>query len=178
MAEEDDAAVLDLRLELARELAAAPDQWTGIDLLASIAFLYGQRGQHGGVEHLKPKSFEERESRQALARLLRGPQPLSRIVRNLLANLIDTDSRDVRIICLKRRSKARLPSARDYDIAYFIAWKVEAGQPMKNAKDDAAKHFKVAKATMNRAWGKHGKAMRGRVHRILSELKKPYIPRR
>lgn len=108
---------------------------------------------------------------------------LSRIVRTLLANLIDVESRDPRELCFKRRSKKRQPeSIRDYDIAYFIAWRVETGKLMKNAKADALVRFsegksKVSKSTVNRAWGKYGAAQRDRVRIILAKLQEPYRPR-
>jgi hypothetical protein len=174
---------VDLRQELARELAATSDQWTGIDLQHSVAFLFGRFGSHGGREYLEAKSFEERTGRQALARLLRSNEPLSWIVRNLLANLIDVESRDPRELCFKRRSKKRQPeSIRDYEIAYFIAWQVGTGKLMKNAKADAIGHFtggkkKVSHSTVNRAWSKHGAAMRDRVRVLLAQLKTPYLPR-
>jgi hypothetical protein len=194
MTEKNDEALADLRQKLAVELAAAPDQWIGIDLQESVAFLIGRSGSYGGREFLEAESLEERSSRQALARLLRGPQPLSPIIRNLLANLIDAESRDPRQLCFKRRGTTRQPaSIRDYDIAYFIAWQVETGKLMKNAKADAMDLFKMgeaklskatvpskgtvlSKATVNRAWGKHGPAMRDHVRGILSELRKPNIP--
>lgn len=185
--------VLDLSQELTLELAAARDEWTGIDLLASIAFLHGRRGSHGGTEyfeakatdakHLKAKIFEERTSRQALARLLRGPQPLSRIVRHMLANLIDFESQNPRELCFRRRRKTRLPaSIRDHDIAYFVAWQRETGKLLKNAKNDAMVHFgkgeaKLSKSTVNRAWRKHGAVMTDRARGILATLKEPYTPR-
>jgi hypothetical protein len=104
---------------------------------------------------------------------------LSRIVRHLLANLVDTDAREPREFLIKRRGTARLPaSKRDHDVAYFIAWRVQNRELMKNAKTDASVHFKIAKATVNRAWRKHRKAMTDRVRRLLAELKKPYIPHR
>lgn len=170
---------LDLKTELAAELAALPDTWAALDLLEAIAFLHGRRGSHGGVEYLKRGSFEERLGRQALARLLRGPQPLSRIVRHMLANLIDTEfCGHPREVLFKRRDKVRLSaSIRDHDVAYYIAWRVETGKLMKNAKKDAEAHFKIAKATVNRAWRKHGKAMTEKVRLTLAELKKPYVPR-
>jgi hypothetical protein len=183
MSEKGGPTAVDLRQELARELAATPDQWTGIDLQASVAFLFGRLGSRGGREYLKAKSFEERTSRQALARLLRSTEPLSRIVRTLLANLIDVESRDPRELCFKRRSKKRQPeSIRDYDIAYFIAWRVGTGKLMKNAKADALVRFsegkrKVSKSTVNRAWGKYGAAQRDRVRIILAKLQEPYRPR-
>jgi hypothetical protein len=171
---------LDLKTELAAELAALPDTWTGQDLLAAIAFLHGRRGLHGGAEYLKPGSFAERSGRQALARLLRRSQPLSRIVRHMLANLIDTEfcghPREFR---LKRRGKTRLSaSIRDHEVAHFIAWRVETGMLMKNAKADAMDHFKITKATMNRAWSKYGKDMTDQARLTLAELKKGHIPRR
>ena len=134
------------------------------------------------TEHLKAKIFEERTSRQALARLLRGPQPLSRIVRHMLANLIDIESQNPRELFFRRRRKTRLPaSIRDYDIAYFVAWRHENGKLLKNAKEDARDHFKrgnakVSISTVNRAWRKHGAAMREQVRVILAKLKEPYIP--
>jgi hypothetical protein len=92
---------------------------------------------------LKPGSFEERSGRQALARLLRSSQPLSRIVRYMLANLVDPEAGDTRAILLMRRTRARLPaSIRDHDIAYFIAWRVENGTAMKVAKLDAQDYAK------------------------------------
>jgi hypothetical protein len=94
LSEKNDWVRVDLRQELARELAAESDQWARIDLQASIAFLFGHRGANGGREYLEAKSFGERTGREALARLLRRPQPLSRIVRSLLANLIDVKTRD------------------------------------------------------------------------------------
>lgn len=183
MSEKNDWVRVDFRQELARELAAAPDEWTGIDLLASISFLDGRRGSHGGTEYLEAKSFEERTSRQALARLLRRPEPLSCIVRHMLANLIDSESRNARELCFKRRGTTRRPqSIRDHDIAYFIAWQLETGKPMKNAKEDATDRFKkgkakISKATVNRAWRKHGAAMTDRARVILAKLKEPYTPR-
>jgi len=169
---------LELKTELAAELAAIPDSWTGQDLLAAIALLHGRRGQYGGVEYLKPGSFAERSGRQALARLLRGPQPLSHLVRHMLANLFDTEFYGPRELFLKRRGKARLPaSIRDHEVAHFIAWRVETGMPMKNAKADATAHFKVSKSTLNRAWSKYGKAMTEKARLTLAELKKPYVPR-
>jgi hypothetical protein len=170
---------LDLKTELAAELAALPDTWAGVDLLTAIAFLHGQRGLHGGVEYLKPGGFAERSGRQALARLLRGSQPLSRILRIMLANLIDTDfCGHPREFCLKRRGKMRLPaSIRDHEVAHFIAWRVETGMPMKNAKADAMAYFKVSNSTLNRAWSRYGKAMTEKAKLTLAELKKPYVPR-
>jgi hypothetical protein len=44
---------LDLKTELAAELAALPDAWAAQDLLAAIAFLHGRRGQYGGAEYLE-----------------------------------------------------------------------------------------------------------------------------
>jgi hypothetical protein len=38
-------------------------------------------------------------------------------------------------------------------------------------------HFKISKATLNRAWSKYGKAMTEKAKLTLAELKKPYIPR-
>jgi hypothetical protein len=170
---------LDLKAELSAELAAIADSWAGIDLLQAIGFLHGRRGLHGGIEYLKPGSFEERSGRQALARLLRGDQPLSRIVRHMLANLIDPEPSDARELLMVRRRKARLPaSIRDHDIAYFIAWRLENGIAMKAARMDAIDHFKISAATMNRAWGKYGKNMIYQVRRTLAELKKGYIPQR
>jgi hypothetical protein len=174
---------LELKAELAAELAAISDTWVGQDLLQSIAFLHGRRGLHGGIEYLKPGSFEERSGRQALARLLRSSQPLSRIVRYMLANLVDPEAGDTRAILLMRRTRARLPaSIRDHDIAYFIAWRVENGTAMKVAKLDAQDYAKerfnkkISVTTVNRAWSKHGKDMRGQVRRTLADLKKGYIP--
>ena len=169
---------LELKAELAAELAALQDTQSGIDLLQAIGFLYGRRGSHGGVEYLKSGSFEERSSRQALARLLRGPEPLSRIVRHMLANLVDPQLADTRELLLKRRSKVRLPaSIRDHDVAYFIAFRVENGKPMKVAKADALAHFDISTATMNRAWSKHGREMRRQAKLLLAELKKGYASR-
>jgi hypothetical protein len=175
---------VDLRQELARELAAESDQWAGMDLQLSVGLLFGRRASYGGREFFKAKSFEDRTGRQALARLPRGPQPLSRLVRSLLANLIDVESPDFRQIHFKRRGKKRLPaSIRDYDIAYFVAWRVETGKLMKNVKEDARYHFKrgnakISKSTVDRAWGKHGAAMTDHVRGILSDLKKPYVPKK
>ena len=182
MSEKNEVVRVDIRQELALELEAEPDEWTAMDLQASVALLFGRRGSHGGREFLETKSFEEGTSRQALARLLRGPQPLSRIVRNLLANLIDVESRDPRELCFTRRGRTRQPtSIRDFNIAYFVAWRIETGEPMKNAKVDAMEHFKkgdakISKATVNRAWSKHGPAMTDHVRGILCALKKPYVP--
>jgi hypothetical protein len=92
---------LELKAELEAELAAS-DDWTGIDLLQAIAFLHGRRGPHGGIEYSKPGSFEERSGRRALVQLLRAPQPLSRIVRHMLANLFDPEPSDTRELLLKR----------------------------------------------------------------------------
>jgi hypothetical protein len=76
----------------------------------------------------------------------------------MLANLIDPEPSDTEELLLKRRGKKRLPSTfRDRKVAYFIAWRIENGEPMKNAKQDARVHFKIAEATVNRAWSKHGK---------------------
>jgi len=89
-----------------------------------------------------------------------------------------------RQIHFKRRGKKRLPaSIRDYDIAYFVAWRVETGKLMKNVKEDARYHFKrgnakISKSTVDRAWGKHGAAMTDHVRGILSDLKKPYVPKK
>jgi hypothetical protein len=101
----------------------------------------------------------------------------------MLANLVDPEAGDTRAILLMRRTRARLPaSIRDHDIAYFIAWRVENGTAMKVAKLDAQDYAKerfnkkISVTTVNRAWSKHGKDMRGQVRRTLADLKKGYIP--
>jgi hypothetical protein len=96
----------------------------------------------------------------------------------MLANLIDPEPSDTRWLLLKRRGTKRLPvTIRDRKVAYFIAWRIENGEQMKNAKQDARVHFKISEATVNRAWSKHGKDMTDDVRVTLANLKK-YIPRR
>ena len=169
---------LELKAELRAELADISDWWVGVDLMQAIGFLHGRQGGHGGVEYWKPGSFGERLGRQALARLLRGPQPLSRIVRNMLANLIDTEPFVARQLVMKHRGRTRLPaSIRDHDVAYFIAWRVEQRMPMKAAKADALTHFKISNATMNRAWSKYGKETTEQVRRTLTGLRKMDLSR-
>jgi hypothetical protein len=97
----------------------------------------------------------------------------------MLANLIDPEPSDTRWLVLKRRGTKRLPStSRDKNVAHFIAWRIENGEQMKNAKQDARAHFKIAEATVNRAWSKYGKDMTDEVRVTLADLKKGYIPRR
>jgi hypothetical protein len=82
-----------------------PDDWR------ADYFLWGQTPPTSGLfrrDYAKEGSQDERLAREALVRVLRKPEPLSRTIRSRLAELFDTDSTNAeRKLVFKRRRKGR-----------------------------------------------------------------------
>ena|SRR5579872_4981530 len=146
-------------------------------LQGSLKEIAGAKGRkHVKHEYFKPGSEEERQSRAALVRLLRRDEPLSKNLRSVLAMLFDPEEKIERrmIAIVPRKIGRQADPAIAVEIARYIA-EEEAlargkAKAISNAKADAVARYKVAPATVERAWNEWKELARESVRRELSNL--------
>jgi hypothetical protein len=107
-------------------------------------------------KYLMPGSDEERSARQALARVLRGSDPLERQLRDSLAGLFDPDppaweQRKIRIV--SRRQGGKTDHVRNTQIAEYIWFEVKGGERVTAAIEGAAEKFAISADMTTKIWG-------------------------
>jgi hypothetical protein len=125
-------------------------------------FFFGQKKEKGRSEFLKPGSEAERRGFAYLAQLLRSRKKISPSIRELLADLLEPDSRSEnprRLVFAPRRRGRKAQPGLEFDIALEIADHLVAGGRLKEAIPRVVKAFEVSPSTANRAWKKHKKIM-------------------
>jgi hypothetical protein len=120
-----------------------------------------ENGTARSMRYVEPGTEEERERRAALARMLRGQEPLNRFVRNHLADLLDPDCAHAQELVLKSRIAGHSQdNLRDVHVARYLADAVAAGASLQSAIEAAASLFGISEPTTKRIWARFGKAFR------------------
>jgi hypothetical protein len=113
-------------------------------------------GKQLSCKYLEPGSEREREAKKALARLLRGDDPISKMIRWRLAALIDPHKAEARQFKISNRKRGEQPNhLLDVEIAIFVAGKVTTGIGVDAAVEEAWRHYGGSLRSAYRAWDKH-----------------------
>jgi hypothetical protein len=145
---------LDISIKLNVDLKTA-DEW-----LADF-FLWGDSPPtFGRIKRRYPKpGDEEREALQALLRVLKSEQPLSRTLRNRLAELFDPDSTKAeRHLKIKfRRSGHQSQQRQDAQIARYVSFQEKKHGKNEAAIRDAQTRFELSRSKIFEALNRHKK---------------------
>jgi hypothetical protein len=112
------------------------------------------KGQVPRTVYLKDGSPEEREARQALARMLRTTLPLDLGVRFLLADMTDPDREEAsrRIRFENRRKGKPSNAAAEKEVAEFIWSKIQAGEKTESAIKSVMEEFGLRRSRALEIW--------------------------
>ncbi len=132
------------------------------DLRLARALLDGfvERNARGRLrtDYLKRASPEELNARRAMARLLRGDQPLDRQLRESLAGLFDPapPEWEPREIKLESRRPGRfIDHAAATQVAEYVWTEVSKGERVEDAVADAADHYARSGEAVMKIWGRY-----------------------
>jgi hypothetical protein len=143
-------------------------------LLCGMAMV-DEGGKCRMLKRIQPGGEQERESRRALARMLRQGMPLDRFVCNHLADLLDPDNNSTQELVLRTRAAGHSQDyLRDVHVGAGMADDVASGASVKIAIDNAVWLFGISTATAHRIWAKYGK-VRFAIMRTLKETPESQI---
>jgi hypothetical protein len=119
-----------------------PDEWR------ADYFLWGHTPPTLGLfrREYPKKGKDERLAREALVRVLRSPDPLSRTLRDRLAELFDPQSKlaERRLVFLRRR-RGRPKSRSNKQVANYVHRKTKESVKKEAAVEEAMKKFKLSR---------------------------------
>lgn len=141
---------------MAKKLRPAAEMFTSVkwnvdlktpDERRADYFLWGETRPTVGLfrREYPQKGEDERLAREALVRVLRNPEPLSRTLRDRLAELFDAQSKLAERQLVFKRRRGRPKSRSNKQVANYVHRKTKESGKKEAAVEEAMEKFKLSR---------------------------------